>query len=77
MCERTCPACRSTAHIHMYGIIGSYIVCDPCGELLANRRDIDAAPLDHPDPEQWRREGSFVREGAEATNADDDRIYRA
>lgn len=76
MCERTCPDCGSTAHTEQYGVIGTYIVCDGCGLLLANRRDGQAAPLDR-DPDEWAREGTFIRPGAEAANPADDVIFQA
>jgi len=74
MCDRTCPACGSTEHAEQYGLIGLYIVCE-CGVVLANRRDIDAAPFSR-DPDEWQREGTFVLPGAEAADPADDAIFR-
>jgi hypothetical protein len=77
MCERTCPNCGGTEHYHLYGIGGSYIL-DECGTILANRRDIDAAPLglDETATLEWRRVGTFVLKGAEAKDPKDDEIYK-
>lgn len=77
MCERTCPKCRSAAHIEHYGIIGLSIICEKCGAILANRRDIDVAPIDmtEAEAEQWRREGTFVLPGAEAKDPKDDMLF--
>lgn len=76
MCDRTCPVCGSTEHHHMYGLIGTYIMCD-CTALLANRRDIDAAPTDlsETDAEAWQRAGSGILIGAEARDPADDESY--
>ena len=89
MCERTCPVCGSTEHHHMYGLSGTYIICggkyrDPrdaqlrdCGALLANRRDIDAAPtnLTETEAEAWQAAGSGVLIGAEARDPADDAMF--
>jgi hypothetical protein len=68
--------CRSTEHFESYGLIGAYIACTGCSTILANRRDLEAAPIDHPDPEAWQREGTFVLPGAEATDPADDDLFR-
>lgn len=72
MCERRCPKCGSTEHLAQYGLIGSYIVCAGCWTVLANRRFAEDAPTDHPDPERWARDGTFVLPGAEAVDPADD-----
>ena len=84
MCDRTCPICGSAEHHHMYGLIGTYIICGgthhgegrarDCGALLANRRDIDAAPIDLTETEAqaWQAAGSGVLIGAEARDPADD-----
>lgn len=79
MCERTCPACGETEHYEGYGIIGSYIICCSCSTILANRRDIDAAPIEltYEQAEEWQRAGTFVLAGAEAKVAADDALYTA
>jgi transcription initiation factor TFIIIB Brf1 subunit/transcription initiation factor TFIIB len=78
MCERTCPECGSTEHYEGYGLIGSYIVCAGCCTVLANRRDIDAAPIDMTEDQagQWRRDGTFVLAGAEAKDPTDDDMFK-
>lgn len=77
MCERTCPNCGGTAHYHLFGITGGYIL-DECGVVLAHRRDIDAAPtsMTEAEAEAWQRKGTFVLPGAEAKDPADDRLYR-
>lgn len=78
MCERTCPYCGSIEHFAGYGLIGSFIVCDACGVLLANRRDADAAPVDLRTDEQvdaWVAAGSGVLTGAEAKDPADDEMF--
>jgi hypothetical protein len=84
MCKRACPKtneagqrCGSTDHIELYGLIGSYIVCNDCGTILANRRDIEAAPTNLTEAEaiEWVKAGTFVLPGAEAEDPADDEIY--
>lgn len=77
MCERVCPHCGSTEHYAGYGIVGSYIVCTGCCSLLANRRDIDAAPngLTDTEAEAWAAAGSGVLAGAEAHDPADDEMF--
>lgn len=84
MCKRTCPhvneqgkKCGSTEHIHLYGLIGSYIFCNDCDAILANRRDIEAAPTNLTEAEaiEWVRAGSYVMAGAEAEDPADDETY--
>ena len=90
MCERTCPTtvfdqndkigrkCGSTDHIELYGLIGSHIVCNDCGTILANQRDIEAAPtnLTEAEANAWANAGTFVLPGAEAADPADDEFYR-
>lgn len=75
MCQRTCPRCGSPEHFEGFGIVGSYILCEGCGETLAQRFDESAAPLDCQDPEAYARERSFVLPGAEARDPADDAIF--
>lgn len=77
MCERTCPRCGSTDHIESYGLIGAYIGCNDCPTILANHRDIEAAPtnLTEAEAEAWQQAGSGVLCGAEAADPADDEIF--
>lgn len=77
MCDRTCPKCGSTEHLEQYGLLGITISCDPCGTILANRRDIATAHIDMTEEqaEAWQREGTFVLAGAEARDPADDQIF--
>lgn len=78
MCERTCPACGSTAHADLFGIMGGYLACDGCGLTLAVRADIDAAPIDltEDEAEAWALSHRGVRPGAEAKDPRDDDAWR-
>jgi hypothetical protein len=77
MCERKCPKCQSTEHFEGFGMVGAYIVCDECGQLLAQRRDQAAAHTDltEEQAEQWANDGSGVLIGAEAENPADDEFW--
>ena len=77
MCERTCPYCYSPDHFAGYGLAGSYIVCEGCDALLANRRDIEAAPttMTEAEAEAWQAAGSGVLAGAEACDPADDEWF--
>lgn len=75
MCQRTCPNCKSTAHIEGFGIEGLYIVCEGCGSMLAHRFDEQAAPTDCKDIDAYTAERTWVLPGAEAVDPADDEIY--
>lgn len=77
MCERTCPYCGSTDHGELYGLIGTHIICDYCLAILANRRDLEAAPVDLTEEaaEAWRDAGSGILLGAEAVDPRDDEMF--
>ena len=78
MCERTCPACQSTDHLDLYGIIGAHLLCNECGAILAVRADVEAAPLDltEDEAEAWALARRGVYPGAEANDPADDEHWR-
>lgn len=78
MCERTCPACRSTEHTDLFGMAGAYLVCNGCGATLAIRADLEAAPLhlSEDEAEAWALARRGVAPGAEASDPADDDQWR-
>jgi hypothetical protein len=75
---RTCPCCGSNDHVGpLYGLGGSVIYCNRCPAVLANRRDIEAAPIDltEAQAEDWMWRGSGVLSGAEALDPADDEMF--
>lgn len=79
MSERTCPKpdCGDTDHLMLYGLLGTIVICNSCGTVLALRRDIEAAPIDMTEEQAkaWVKDGSYVLPGAEAKDPADDEMF--